>query len=168
MRMWPGDKHADTVRATYARHGSTPEGRAKCNRVYLFLKSLTGRRLRAAFGDLCEEIIWEEASKDIGSKSSSSFKADPAHIADVIRHFQPGIVLVFGGIAGDGLARAMQHVEDGAAFQVVRGPHPAARHSTVVADLAAMAVKVRSSLQTPIWPGDPAQTGALSPIPSGS
>ena len=122
------------------------DGRERFLRDMLFLGCLTGKRLLAAFTwDVCAEIIWEEASRDIGGKSSSRFKADVSHIESVLRKHQPGAILIFGKVASDGFQamgglHSFLHIKEWKdKVQVCVGPHPAARGDTVVNDLANMA-----------------------------
>lgn len=101
---------------------------------YLFMGCLTGRRLRSAFGEeLCDEIIWEEASPQVGGVSSSRFPADPKHIADAIIKHQPSIVIALGSIASSGVMAAMSRIvqDERFQFQLITGPHPAARQDPI-------------------------------------
>ena len=92
--------------------------------TYLFMGCLTGRRLEAALGeDLCNEIIWEEVSPEIGGKSSSAFPADLPHIRRAIEQHKPDVILAFGKIAKD----ALQCM----GIKAIFGPHPAARFGAV-------------------------------------
>lgn len=136
----------ERVAKLYAEHGTTPEGRAKLNAMLLFLKSLTGRRLKSAFGEeLCNKIIWEEASKDVGSVASHCPDPDPQHIKQCIEHFSPDIVLAFGKVAQSGVSSACGDMIIN--FRYFEGPHPAARHATVISDLKAMADDVKSRIE---------------------
>lgn len=101
---------------------------------FLFLGCLTGRRLKAVFGDETRRIVWEEVSREIGGHASSCFPADDAHIREVLDRHKPDIVLAFGKIACDALSRLRP-----AAATLIRGPHPAAR-SGAMAGLEAMRV----------------------------
>lgn len=65
------------AREIYERN---PELRNKLIAGFLFSGCLTGRRLQSAFGDLCDSIIWEESSPEIGGFSVSKFTHDPEHI----------------------------------------------------------------------------------------
>ena len=104
----------------------------------LFAGCLTGRRLRAAFGaDLCREIIWEEASPEIGGHSSSVFPADRAHVAEVIRLHLPDIILAFGKVAQNGLAGLFP------AERIIAASHPAARGEGTVPALVQAALRLR-------------------------
>ncbi|HLL52629.1 MAG TPA: hypothetical protein VK447_03725 [Myxococcaceae bacterium] len=114
--------------------------------IYLFAGCLTGRRIEAAFGDLCDRrggdgglITFEEASPQIGGHASSRFPADMAHLRRVVADVRPKLVLAFGRIAGD----ALPLVWTGPS---IIGPHPAARGGDVVPRLRAMAHKTRAFL----------------------
>lgn len=102
---------------------------------YLFMGCLTGRRLRSAFGeDLCDQIVWEEASPEIGGAANSKFPADAKHIASVILKHRPAVVIALGKIAADGVMAAMGHGSiqqqpERLEFKLVTGPHPAARQN---------------------------------------
>jgi hypothetical protein len=134
------------VQAIYDRHGDDPDRRAKLNARFLFYRSLTGRRLRAAFGELCDEIVWEEASLRKAGKSSGVFPADENHMAECVRHHKPDVVLTFGKVASAALAVVFGTVEvDGKMvdFTILHGPHPAARQDGVMWSLRSMAGAVR-------------------------
>jgi hypothetical protein len=100
----------------YARHAGDWDRRAKLNAAY----------------------------KKAG-KSSGAFPADPQHIRTIIEHHKPDVVLTFGRIAANGLLSALRILDSAKTtrFAVIGGPHPAARHATVCAELAAMAAELR-------------------------
>lgn len=109
--------------------------RARLNKAYLFYSCLTGRRLKAAFGEeLCDRIIWENVSPRIAGKASECFGVDQAHVDAVMDHFKPDVVLFFGRVA----QKADVH-----APVMLTGPHPAARHGGVVDELREMAHKLQ-------------------------
>lgn len=145
-------KNPDKIRGMYEGHaakiGLYP-ARARLNELFLFYRSLTGRRLKAAFGDeACRQIVWEEASAVVGGVSSSAYPADPTHMIAVIQHHQPSVVLTFGKIANDGINAVMQLVHrDRLAcpkFMILCAPHPAARHASVPFELKATAFAWRT------------------------
>lgn len=128
-------KNPVSARRVYEKHGSTPEGRARLTGSYLFMGCTTGNRLQRAFGnELCDQIIWENASPEIGGVASSKFKPDPEHIAQVIGHWKPQIVVALGRHATDGVTAAMRQLSN-TSFKLLSGPHPAARHATVMQEL---------------------------------
>ena len=135
QNMWVRDP--GRVKHTIAQDG---EGFRRRFLTYaLFAGCLTGRRLKAAFGDLCDDIVWEEVSCEIGGKSSSVFPPDYAHITQRMAEEKPDVLLAFGKIACD----ALVFVAAPRPVPVISGPHPAARHSTVAAELSEMANKLR-------------------------
>lgn len=151
QNQWFKPESVQAIERIYRQHGGTPEDRAELNARFLFYRSLTGKRLRAAFGsELCERIVWEEASAKIGIEPSAKFAADPAHILSLISHFKPVVVLAFGAVADRGVWQAMQAItaqpDRTIEFQVIGGPHPAARQPTVFTELQAMAEKLRKAV----------------------
>jgi hypothetical protein len=110
-----------------------PERRNRYIQAFLFMGCLTGRRLKDALGEqLCDDIIWEEASPKVGGRSSSLFPADLKHICSALITHRPDIVLAFGKIAVEGVRAAIKLDEfenhpEPLTFQLFTGPHPAAR-----------------------------------------
>jgi hypothetical protein len=103
-------------------------------RTFLFWSCRTGKNLKAAFGEeLCDQIIWEEASPEIGGAASSAFPADPMHINNAICKHCPDIVVALGKIASEGVKRAFASFELNP--RLIIGPHPTARHATVMDEL---------------------------------
>lgn len=123
----------DRVRATLARH---PEARRRMIHFALFAGCKTGRVLKAVFGARCNEIVWEEASPEIGGQASSVFPADRAHLQAVLADVNPDIVLGFGRIACDGLEGLVTP------NKLIIGPHPTARHADAIAQLKKMAIRL--------------------------
>lgn len=117
------------VKAIYQRY---PEQRNRLIRDFLFMGCLSGKRLMSALGEeLCYQIIWEEASPEIGSYSGSNFGADLVHIRSAIKKHSPEIVVAFGKIAGD--AVRLIEAEKKIKLNFLYGPHPAARINPVEA-----------------------------------
>ena len=139
-------KNPERVALLYAQHANDPGRRAKLNARFLFYRSVTGKRLLNALGqDACDAIVWEEASREVGSVSSHCPPADPQHIRAVIEHFKPSIVLAFGRIAQAGVLEANQ-ISEGVAFKLLCGPHPAARHPSASTELLKLGAEVRNYL----------------------
>src|SRR4051812_46598313 len=65
----------------------------------LFMGCLTGRRLQAAFGDVCDSIVWEESTREIAGDPKTIFPPDLIHIRQVLAECEPSVVLTFGKIA---------------------------------------------------------------------
>jgi len=117
------------------------EGREQFIRDFLFFGCLTGKRLRAAFGEeLCGEIVWEEVSPKLGGKASSVFPADRQHIRRVIAKHQPGLVIAFGKVAADGIGDLVD-------VPILYAPHPAARGPATVPLLLETAAQVREFIK---------------------
>ncbi len=135
-------KNPDSAKRTFAAYEAKGR-REELIKRFLFRGCKTGRMLKAAFGDgLCDEIIWEETSRDIGGHASSAFKPDLEHIRSVIEKHKPSLVLTFGKIALTAIVE--MNLSRTMALAIISGPHPAARHLNCVEDLKLMASKVRS------------------------
>jgi hypothetical protein len=93
-------REPEQVQAIYDRY---PDQRNNLIAKFLFMECLTGQRLRQAFGELCDGIIWEEASPTVGGFAGSKFPADLEHLAGAIEKHRPDLILCFGKIAADGL-----------------------------------------------------------------
>lgn len=138
------------VQAIYDRR---PEIRNDLIERFLFNGCVTGRRLLAAFGEsLCSDIIWEEASPNVGGFSESKFPADITHIRNAIRKFQPSVILAFGKIATNGVTEACDAWTYYSVYPppIISGPHPAARGADVVVrlhDMKARLIKSHPTLQ---------------------
>ncbi|HEX3800234.1 MAG TPA: hypothetical protein VH413_16180 [Verrucomicrobiae bacterium] len=108
----------------------------------LFAGCLTGRRLKAAFGELCDEIHWEEISREIGGHASSVFPPDMKHIGEVLATQRPQIILIFGKHAAAALEPAIQTALSEGDLEwrphLITGPHPAARQVNTIDDLNRM------------------------------
>lgn len=121
--------------------------REKFIKTFLFWSCRTGKNLRAAFGEaLCDSIIWEEASTEIGGQASSSFPPDPQHIARVLDKHKPDVVIPFGKTAHAGLLASVQvGILGKQSFTVIVAPHPAARQPDVMARLREIGARLRKA-----------------------
>jgi len=112
-------REPEKVKAMYEQY---PQKRNYFIKTFLFMGCLTGKRLSEALGDnLCHQIIWEEASPEVGGFSSSLFPADVGHLKSSIELHKPEVICCFGKIAGDGLRQL------GLTLPVYYAPHPASR-----------------------------------------
>ena len=104
-------------------------------------KTPSGRALRAAFGDLFDRIVWDNAASAIGGQSDAAPKADHVHIAGLLRELQPSIVLAFGRKAVDALRQhnVPRLIES-------RHPSPRAAGCRTLPSLDAAASELRSAL----------------------
>lgn len=104
----------------------------------LFAGCLTGRRLRAGLGEeLCDSIVWEEASPVIADNPQDYHAPDPEHIRRVLAKHQPDLVLCF-------TKRGEQEILAACDCQVISAPHPAARSADVTEHLE----RVRLAIET--------------------
>lgn len=96
--------------------------------------SLTGKRLRCAFGSAMNDIEWDNAcGLQIGGRSSACFSPDRDHVARALDELRPDVVLVFGSVA-----RLVMQDRRFEAW-LIHGPHPAARQHGVRRRLGEMA-----------------------------
>jgi hypothetical protein len=123
-------------RAVQRMYDERPHMRNRLIARFLFMGCLTGRRLRKAFGDLCNGIIWEEASPKVGAFSGSRYPADTEHIIRAIQKHGPDLILCFGQIASEGVKPLALSIP------VLYGPHPASRMQGTTPALNAMAQEV--------------------------
>lgn len=127
QNMWVRDP--ERMKRAFAED-TTGKLRLRMIEYCLFAGCLTGRRLKAAFGDWCEDIIWEEASPVISGDPKEYHAADPLHIASVLHEHKPQVVLCFTR-AGEKVIRAA--CGDGVHFIPV--VHPACRGIGTVGQL---------------------------------
>lgn len=111
-------REPERIKALYERH---PDMRNDLIARFLFMGCQTGKNLRRAFGEMCDSIVWEESSPEVGGFASSSFEADGEHIRKAIELHRPDIIVAFGGIAQEAVDEILPSVP------VVKSPHPTAR-----------------------------------------
>lgn len=135
-------KKPDVVAQIFARH---PEAgfREKFIARTLFMGCKTGKMLMRYLGeDLCNQIIWEEASRQIGGQSDSVFPPDIPHLQDCLDRHQPDALIAFGSIAKEGITNLRNKPN-----QVFCCCHPTARGIDVASQLTAL----KHTLQTDDW-----------------
>jgi hypothetical protein len=135
QNMWVRDP--DRLKRAIERDGE--ELRIRMMEYALFAGCVTGRRLKSAFGELVEDIVWEETTREIADNPKTIFPAQPEHIKAVLEKYQPDVVLTFGKIAAD----AVKPLWSG---RIICAPHPAARQSDVPTRLLAAASELKSML----------------------
>lgn len=121
------------VRETLDR--ATPENRRTLMR-YMLMQSTSGRRLRAALGEVCHEIVWDNASPIITRRSDGRPLADLAYVSALLAAMGPDLVLAFGQVAQAAVR------DTGWAGPVFAAPHPAARGSAVQGQLAKLGQRI--------------------------
>lgn len=144
QNQWVRDP--ERVKALIARHGEPY--RRRLIATALFAGCLSGRRLKAAFGDACRRIVWEESTREIAGDPRTVFPADPVHIQAVIAEIKPTVVLTFGRIAG----AAVVPLWTG---NLIASPHPAARQADTMERLR------YASQQLAIWHPGRAETAGM-------
>jgi hypothetical protein len=135
QNMWVRDPVR--VRADIARHGE--EYRRRILKYALFAGCLTGRRIRNTFGDLIDQIEWEESTREICGDAKHVPPPDIEHIKATLSLHKPDVVITFGKVAGDAVASIYRG-------RLIRAPHPAARHETILLDLHCAALKLSAEL----------------------
>jgi hypothetical protein len=139
-------KDAVKARSVFKAYGDAR--RAELVARFLFRGCLTGRRLQKAFGpELCEQILWEETSRDIGDNASSIFPPDIEHMHDVLRTYCPEVVITFGKHAENAFLNLMENFSYQGKF--LRAMHPAARHPDIQQSLNESARQLRELLTIP-------------------
>lgn len=139
QNQWVRDP--DQLRRILARHDEAFRRRMIAR--LLFAGCVSGRRIKVAFGDLCNQIVWEEASRVITGRSNECPPADLAHLRDCLTTLRPEIVLAFGAHAQLALSRVYGSPH---AYRLIPAPHPAARHPRVTELLADAAAQLRAAL----------------------
>lgn len=125
---WTIERTIEREKERGARGKTADEVREYYLAAFLFWGCLTGQRLKKALGELTNQIVWEEVSREIGGSSSSCFPPDLAHVRDVLDRHKPEVVLTFGKLALEGLG-AVRKPRD--RFRIISSPHPASRSPDV-------------------------------------
>lgn len=116
-------KKPNEVRAVFERHAGK---RNELVKRFLFNGCKSGKVLQEALGrELCEQIIWEESSKEITGYASGVVKPDPQHMLDAIKQHNPDIILVFGAIARHGITQVQKMFP--LSLPIYFAPHPTSR-----------------------------------------
>lgn len=137
QNMW----FKDPARMKVQLETSFKGDREKFIRTWLFFSCLTGKRLERVFGELIDEIVWEEVSRELGGFSASAFPPEPEHIEAVLAKHAPTHVIAFGRIAQNALCAI--HKVDPQRFQLIFAPHPAARGEHILSGLHSTAGQIR-------------------------
>lgn len=124
QNMWV--RNPERMKQAFERDGETL--RRRMIEYSLFAGCITGRRLKSAFGNLCDEIIWEETTREIADNPRTIFPSQPEHIKSVLKEFNPDVVITFGKIAEAALKPLWVGV-------LICCPHPAARQFDVMEKL---------------------------------
>lgn len=88
-------------------------------------RSYSGARLKRLLDGIDENIIFENASPEIGSTSNSCFPADQQHLKNLIRVYKPHLVIACGEIAQRGIKEI-----NVPSSRIIETPHPSWRALT--------------------------------------
>ncbi len=136
---------------------------------FLFAGCLTGRRIKACFGeDLLEKMTFEECTKEIAGDSRTVCSPDPKHIKACLEKYKPRVVVTFGRVAEEavqpifkdwvtavvnhqisaGPIKSLKEIKiSGKLFtSFIACPHPAARQKDTVENLKKAAKDIRDYL----------------------
>lgn len=94
--------------------------------------SATGKALRRAFGDLYDEIIWDNANPRHGHTRDAMLPPDSIHMARTVALHDADVVLLFGRQARDGWETVLSFKDldsIGIERTILHAPHPMARGS---------------------------------------
>lgn len=133
-------KDPERAREVFARC-RTGDERRRLLKAALDL-SHTGRVLRRVFGDLYNQLIVENASPEIGGRSSAVYRADHHHILMTLHEVRPDVVFAFGVQARLGLQKFHN-----TPWVMIEAPHPAARYPAVERDLRKAVNKLKLMME---------------------
>jgi hypothetical protein len=97
-------------------------------------QSMSGNRLHQAFGDLFDQIHWDNVAP--------AGTVDSKHVDKVVKEHDPVVILTFGNIAQDAVDNSIASLTK----KVMVCHHPNARHKTQ-SDLDNFAMEVRTHLR---------------------
>lgn len=81
----------------------------------------------------------------MGGYASSCYPPDREHMVGVINRVKPRVILSFGKVAQEGLQSIMTVLSP--ELTIIYGPHPAARHADVLADLRVMRAQLEEEVR---------------------
>lgn len=136
QNMWVRDPHR--LRNAIERNGEAY--RRRVIHYALFAGCLSGRRIKAAFGDMTDIIKWDEVSREISGHASFKPTPDIEHVKDTIAEYKPQIILAFGAMAREAV------ILTGWKGTLISLPHPAARIPGIGAQLDAAAAELKSQI----------------------
>lgn len=113
--------------------------------TFLFFGCATGRNLRRWLGEeLCDLIIWENASCEITGEASGCPPADPEHIKRVLKKHKPTHVIAFGRIAES----AVLLLPGKRRYELYTVPHPTSRQPGVSSQILQLKVKLLQEMSS--------------------
>lgn len=145
QNMWV--KEPAKIQASLDRHKDNPMFWNKMCKLLLFAGCITGRRIKNAFGDLVNDMIFDETTKEIAGDSKKIFKPDYFHIESSLNRLKPDVVICFGAIATKAVTNVIEN--GGCEFvpAIISAPHPAARQPDTMDKLKTAAKQLRELLK---------------------
>lgn len=151
QNQWFNDvDRAKVTLSMYKEHKGERWGWNRFVRDMLFMGCLTGKRIKAAFGeDLCydESVVFEETSTDMGGHPSSVFPPNESHLVKSLEKYRPKVIVAFGVLACEALKLPKVRVAVSMGnIKVIETCHPAARGSDTLARLTTAATALEAYL----------------------
>jgi uracil-DNA glycosylase len=109
----------------------------------LLAGTMTGQRLRQAFGEtMFRDIWWDNVAPAAAEVSTGVTEIDEEHVERVIKQVKPDLIISFGKLAEDALDGSIAAEP----IPYMCCHHPNARHKTTQ-DLCEFAVEVQQSIE---------------------
>ena len=112
----------------------------------ILLLSMSGKRLHKAFGDLYNEIHWDNTNWRAVHHAAGKLYPDFKHMANVVSNQEPDMIIAVGNQAWDSCIALLKTGVFRKPCVIVRCHHPNARHHTQD-DLNEIAQGVRNTLK---------------------
>lgn len=145
QNMWV--KEPEKVKQAIER-SKDPEAWNNWVKTLLFAGCITGKRIKQVFGDLVEDMIFDESTKEILNNPRDVPKADLEHMRNTILRIHPDTIITFGNHASKALEKIITspypfyHIR--IPKHIFNAPHPAARQPETMARLKRIAISIRN------------------------
>lgn len=104
----------------------------------ILVNSMSGQRLKQAFGDeMFERIWWDNVAPEAATEAKGKTDVDMQHVEAIIKIRDPQLILTFGKMATDAIKQSIGAIRR----KVMECHHPNARYKTQ-SELDAFAVQV--------------------------
>ncbi len=148
QNMWV---RSDRTKAQVERWDPVSDQRERMIAYALFAGCLTGRRLKQALGtDLCQQIIWQEASPQVTTDPKLYCPPDDQHIKNVLQKHQPTHVVCFTETGYSAIWRMCELRRN---IICIRSCHPAARGPLTMAKVEGVRYLLTGTSPLPGMPG---------------
>jgi len=116
-------------------------------KILLFQGCITGKRIKAVFGDLVDDMIFDQSTKEILNNPREVPKADLKHMRNTILRIRPDTIITFGNHTTKALHKIITSPDMWYHIRIPKiifnAPHPAARQPDTIAKLKSVAEKLR-------------------------